>query len=201
MLSEPQNTGGNSLRWNTFFAVVFVLVQHKAAPTLTAVASKGVDTLMLAAAILLRALIFVCSKWKKKTAHLNSFCWIPADHNYQWQIQNKWILRGLTWKKLGFEALFGDCVVWFELYAHVIVLRGYSFWFFCSTELPVQPGVCWEPAAYLYVVVLTNLSRETKHTISYVKVWLVSIEVVLKTTAVQHHRSLFLIESIFLPGK
>lgn len=49
-------------RRNTFFTVVFVLMQHKAAPTLTAVASKGVNTLMLAAAILLRTLIFVCSK-------------------------------------------------------------------------------------------------------------------------------------------
>lgn len=48
-------------RWpiGTFFAVVFVLVQHKATAALTAVAPEGVDTLMLAASILLRALVFV----------------------------------------------------------------------------------------------------------------------------------------------
>lgn len=44
---------------DTFFTVVLVLVQHKAAPALTAVASEGVDALVLTAAILLGALVFV----------------------------------------------------------------------------------------------------------------------------------------------
>lgn len=38
---------------------MFVLMQHKATPALTAVAPKRVDTLMLTATVLFRALIFV----------------------------------------------------------------------------------------------------------------------------------------------
>lgn len=45
---------------NTFFAVVSVLMQHKTTPTLTAVAPKGVDALMLTATVLLGALVLIC---------------------------------------------------------------------------------------------------------------------------------------------
>lgn len=39
---------------------MFIVMQHKATATLTTVAPEGIDTLMLAASILLRALILVC---------------------------------------------------------------------------------------------------------------------------------------------
>lgn len=44
---------------STFFAVVPVFVQHEAAPALAAVAPEGVDTLVLAATVLLGALVLV----------------------------------------------------------------------------------------------------------------------------------------------
>lgn len=44
---------------DTLFAVVLVLVQHKAAPALAAVAPEGVDAFVLTAAVFLGALVFV----------------------------------------------------------------------------------------------------------------------------------------------
>lgn len=48
------------LTYSTFLTVVLVIMQHEAAATLTAVASKGVHTFMLAASIFFRALIYIC---------------------------------------------------------------------------------------------------------------------------------------------
>lgn len=44
----------------TFLAVVLVVVQHEPAATLTAVATEGVHTLVLAASIVLGALVDIC---------------------------------------------------------------------------------------------------------------------------------------------
>ena len=47
------------VRTCTFFAVVLVVVQNEATATLTAVASKGIDTVLLAASVLFRTLVLV----------------------------------------------------------------------------------------------------------------------------------------------
>lgn len=39
---------------------MFIVMQHKATTTLTTVAPEGIDTLLLAASVLLRALVLVC---------------------------------------------------------------------------------------------------------------------------------------------
>lgn len=44
----------------SFLAVVFVVMEYKATATLTFVAAEGVDTVLLAAAIILGALVLVC---------------------------------------------------------------------------------------------------------------------------------------------
>lgn len=44
----------------SFLAVMFVVMEYKAAATLTLVAAEGVDTVLLAAAVILRALVLVC---------------------------------------------------------------------------------------------------------------------------------------------
>ena len=62
-----------TVRGNTFFTVVFVLMQHKATPALTAVAPEGVDTLVLTATVLLRALVFVCGSTEDTTLVTASF--------------------------------------------------------------------------------------------------------------------------------
>lgn len=130
-----------SLRWNTFFTVVFVLMQHKATSALTAVAPKGVDTLMLTATVLLRALIFVWGNAEDTTLATVPFLNL-TDSSSKWLIEKTCdavysTARGLTWEELRFKALFGHCIVWFELNAHVVVLGGDSFWFLCPTELPM----------------------------------------------------------------
>lgn len=68
------NTGmiGNVMWSQTFFAVMFIAVQHKAAATLTAVAPKRVHTLMLATSILPRTLIHVCRRKRGSTLLLYS---------------------------------------------------------------------------------------------------------------------------------
>lgn len=43
----------------------------------------------------------------------------------------------LTWEELCFKALFWYSIIWFKLNAHVVILWGKSFWFFCPTELPM----------------------------------------------------------------
>lgn len=43
----------------SFLAVVFVVMEYKAATTLTLVAAEGVDTVLLAAAVILGALVLV----------------------------------------------------------------------------------------------------------------------------------------------
>lgn len=50
----------------TFLAVVLVVVQHEAAAALAAVASEGVDALVLAASIFFGTLIDICEIVKKK---------------------------------------------------------------------------------------------------------------------------------------
>lgn len=42
-----------------FLAVMFIIVQHEAAAALTAVASKGVHTFMLATSVFFRALVYI----------------------------------------------------------------------------------------------------------------------------------------------
>lgn len=46
----------------TFLTVMFVLMQHKAMTTLTHVRAHCVDALVLAAAVVLAALVFVCER-------------------------------------------------------------------------------------------------------------------------------------------
>lgn len=105
-------------------------MQHEAAPALTAVAPEGVDTLVLTAAVLLRALIFVWGSTEDTRLVTVSF--------QDWQLAAEpTCFSGLTWEILRFKALFGNGVVWFELDAHVVVLGGDGFWFLRSTELPV----------------------------------------------------------------
>lgn len=44
----------------TFLAVMFIIMQHEAAAALTAVASEGVHTLVLAAPVFFGALVYIC---------------------------------------------------------------------------------------------------------------------------------------------
>lgn len=44
----------------SFLAVMFVVMEYKATATLTLVAAEGVDTVLLAAAVILGALVLVC---------------------------------------------------------------------------------------------------------------------------------------------
>lgn len=60
---------------------------------------------------------------------------------------------------MGFEALFGDGVVGFELDPHVVVLRGDDVGLLGAAELAVQLGVSREPAAHLHKIVFTHLGR------------------------------------------
>lgn len=46
--------------YSTFLAVVFILMQHEAAATLTPVAPKRVHTFMLAASVSFGALVLIC---------------------------------------------------------------------------------------------------------------------------------------------
>lgn len=63
---------------NTFFTVMFVLMQHKAAPALTTIAAKGVDTLMLTATVLLGALVFIWRGDDQKKPKKNTS--IPSEN-------------------------------------------------------------------------------------------------------------------------
>lgn len=60
-----RNTHSQKNTHSTFLAVVFVIVQHEAAPALTAVAPEGVHTFMLAASVFFGALVDICPKVKK----------------------------------------------------------------------------------------------------------------------------------------
>lgn len=52
----------------TFLTVMFVLMQYKAMATLTNVRAHCVDALVLAAAVVLAALIFVCERYTCNTS-------------------------------------------------------------------------------------------------------------------------------------
>lgn len=54
----------------TFLAVMFVVVEDKAAATLALVAAKGVDTVLLAASVILGALVLVCRGANKGRAQV-----------------------------------------------------------------------------------------------------------------------------------
>lgn len=52
----------------TFLTVMFVLMQYKAMATLTNIRAHCVDALVLAAAVVLAALIFVCERYTCNTS-------------------------------------------------------------------------------------------------------------------------------------
>lgn len=68
----------------TFLAVVFVVVEDKAAATLTLVAAEGVDAVLLAAAVILGALVLVCRGANKGRPQ------VCAGLKSKWLPQGKW---------------------------------------------------------------------------------------------------------------
>jgi len=86
----------------TFLTVVFVLMQHKAVATLTNVRAHCVDALVLAAAVVLAAFIFVCERYN------TSFIWEQQEEEEQeqeeqeqetgWREGSERSSRGEEWK-------------------------------------------------------------------------------------------------------
>lgn len=76
----------------TFLTVMFVLMQYKAMATLTNVRAHCVDALVLAAAVVLAALIFVCERYTCNTSLM-------------WRQQNKKEKKKKTgWRQAGGQA-------------------------------------------------------------------------------------------------
>lgn len=65
----------------TFLTVMFVLMQHKAMATLTNVRAHCVGALVLAAAVVLAAFIFVCERYTCNTS-------------FMWEQQKRWRVEG-----------------------------------------------------------------------------------------------------------
>lgn len=76
----------------TFLTVMFVLMQYKAMATLTNVRAHCVDALVLTAAVVLAALIFVCERYTCNT----SLMWKTAERR---SVEcSKGSSRGEKWK-------------------------------------------------------------------------------------------------------
>lgn len=69
---------------------------------------------------------------------------------------------GLTGEEMSFEAFLGDCVVWFELDSHVVVLGGDDLWNLCTTVFPMKLWVRWQATPHLNIVILTHLHIKKK---------------------------------------
>lgn len=70
-----------------------------------------------------------------------------------------WSHVGLTWEEVSFEAFLGNCVVWLELYPHVVVLRGDDLGDFRAAVFTMQLRVRREAAPHLDIIVFTNLKH------------------------------------------
>lgn len=73
----------------TFLTVMFVLMQHKAVATLTNVRAHCVDALVLAAAVVLAALVFVW--WE---THMQHSCHLGVDSERSAAYEGVWEWRG-----------------------------------------------------------------------------------------------------------